>query len=241
MCAIRTELGPCRRSHYDDRLLVILSYDLYDLGRISLDSLPVAAIWLIAYLINDIFLFLILLRHSCKESSCLCNLCHRIPVVEYVPVDDHIHAEVGRIFHALVYLISKCRFAAARAIAVVFRCIHGKSYRINSPVVSQSLERRLVHIRISHIPVDTVCADSPELEFLAFGIHQICPLHRQSSMCRHRRLYLRSCKCITVRLYGNRCKYHCKCEQQSRESVSQFSTFHMFITPFSSQRNIYIS
>ena len=37
-----------------------------------------------------------------------------------------------------------------------------------------------------------MCADSPELEFLAFGIHQICPLHRQSSMCRHRRLYLRS-------------------------------------------------
>ena len=176
-------LRPVRRPHQDNRIFINLTYFLYDSFCIGLYLPPVrASIRLVADFVNDIFIRLVFFRHLLKKSKRLLFVSIRIPIAQYMPVNNHIHPQIrSRFYPGMDKLLQSLSVSGVSgAVAVVFCCIHSQPDGIRPPRVAQILKRLLRYILRK--PGQPVSADAFQLKYFSFRIHQIRSLHRQPAV-----------------------------------------------------------
>ena len=89
-----------------------------------------------------------------------------IAVIEDMPVDDHIHSKLRRIFHSLPDLVD-----CIRTISLGLIGVHCQTDRIDTIVVPKGLE--CVLIDILRKPCNAMGADTLQLELRTMAVFQI--------------------------------------------------------------------
>ena len=173
-------LGPVRGPHQDHRIGIFPPDHRDHLGRIISDLLPGgASVGFIADLVEDMIHPGKFSGHFIEKGFCLRCVFVGVPVVQHMPVQDHIQILFLCCPDPLPDLLFQGLPVASAAVPAVLIRVHCDPKYIGSPFLPHLLQAGLVHILGE--PGQSVGTDAPKLDRLPAGAHQPGPFHVKST------------------------------------------------------------
>ena len=174
-CFVYT-LRPVRGTDKNDCFFVICPDDGDNLFRIGLDFTPAdSTVGFVADLVDNIVVIFIFFGHFTEELLGLFFIYVRVLLLQYMPVDNHVHIIIGSILYTAIDDILQVFLVTIGAVTAIFVGIHGKTHDIDIPLLTELPECILIY-EVGE-PGQTVGTDASQLYGIAVLVYQLCAVH----------------------------------------------------------------